>query len=82
MFEGKTTIKFSREAAMALMSHNLSDMFKMSLEVTAMDMEYDGLEVKFQPTKEKSPKPQAASSTVPPEPKQESEETLEEKAKQ
>jgi len=47
MFEGKTTIKFSQEAAMLMMSRNLSDMFKMPLEVTAMDMGYDGLEVKF-----------------------------------
>jgi len=53
MFEGTTTIKFSKEAARLMMTQNLSDMFKMPLEVTALDMNYDGLEVKFGPPKEK-----------------------------
>jgi len=51
MFED-TTIKFSKETAMLIMSQNLSDMFKVPLEVTAMDMNYNGLEVKFGPVKE------------------------------
>ena len=51
MFED-TTIKFSKETAMLIMSQNLSDMFKVPLEVTAMDMNYNGLEVKFGPAKE------------------------------
>jgi len=60
MFED-TTIKFSKETAMLMMSQNLSDMFKIPLEVTAMDMTYSGLEVKFGPPKEEAPeKPQAA----------------------
>lgn len=58
MFEGRTTIKFSKEAAMLMVSKNLSDMFNMPLEVTAMDYLYDGLEVKFGPPKEPEPEPE------------------------
>jgi hypothetical protein len=56
MFEGETTIKFSKEAAMLMLTQNLSDMFKMPLEVTAMDMTYSGLEVTFGPPQEQTPK--------------------------
>jgi len=74
MFED-TTIKFSKETAMLMMSRNLSDMFKIPLEVTAMDMSYSGLEVKFGPPKEKAPeKPQPASPEVQPKPESEQEE--------
>jgi len=73
MFED-TTIKFSKETAMLMMSQNLSDMFKMPLEVTAMDMSYSGLEVKFGPPKAKDPEPQAASPAVQPKPESEQEE--------
>lgn len=53
MFEGETTIKFSKEAGMLMMSQNVSDMFKIPLEVTAMEMTYSGLEVTFGPPKDK-----------------------------
>ena len=47
MFEGETTITFSKEAGMLMMSRNVSDMFKMSLEVTALDSTYSGIEITF-----------------------------------
>lgn len=74
MFEGETTIKFSKEAAMLMLSQNLSDMFKMPLEVTSLDMTYIGLEVTFGPPQEPLPKVKA----VPPEPERELEETVDE----
>ncbi|HUS74324.1 MAG TPA: hypothetical protein VMY06_14785 [Sedimentisphaerales bacterium] len=74
MFEGKTTITFSEEAAMLMMSQNVSDMFKMPLEVTAMGFDYNGLEVKFGPVKEKVPEPQAVSPAVRPKPESEQDE--------
>ena len=70
MFED-TTIKFSKETAMLMMSQNLSDMFKIPLEVTAMDMSYNGLEVKFGPSKESMKEAKAA---VQPKPESEQEE--------
>ena len=51
MFEN-TTIMFSKETAKSMMSQKLSDMFNVPLEVTALDMNYNGLEVKFGPAKE------------------------------
>lgn len=55
MFEGKTTIKFSKEAAMLMMSQNVSAMFNMPLEVTAMEEDYSGLEITFEAPKEQIP---------------------------
>jgi len=66
MFED-TTIKFSKETAMLIMSQNLSDMFKVPLEVTAMDMNYNGLEVKFGPVKENM---KEAKEAIQPKPEQ------------
>ena len=67
MFEGETTIKFSKEAAMLMLSQNLRDMFKMPLEVSAMDYAYDGLKVTFAPPQEQAPE----EPELPAEPKQE-----------
>ena len=78
MFEGETTIKFSKEAAMLMMSQNVSAMFKMTLEVTEMDMTYSGLEITFGMPQEKIlEKPESL-----PESESEPEETLEEKAEE
>lgn len=74
MFEGETTIKFSKEAGMLIMSQKMSDMFKIPLEVRAMDMTYRGLEVTFGPPQEPLPE----EKTFPPEPERESEETADE----
>jgi len=67
MFED-TTIMFSKKTAMSMMSQKLSDMFKVPLEVTAMDMNYNGLEVKFGPVKEAKeaiqPKPEQCPEEV------------------
>ncbi len=49
MFEGETTIKFSKEATRLMMSQNLSDMFHIPLTVTDVDYNYDGLKVTFIP---------------------------------
>lgn len=62
MFEGQTTIKFSKEAGMLMMSQNVSAMFNMSLEVTAMDYKYDGLEITFGPPKKPEQKPEVLSN--------------------
>lgn len=52
MFEGETTIKFSKEASKLIMSQNMSSMFGMPLEVTELDYGYDGLKITFQPPQE------------------------------
>jgi hypothetical protein len=54
MFEGQTTIKFSKKAGMLIMSKNLSSMFGIPLEVTSMDMTYQGLEVTFESPQEQN----------------------------
>lgn len=73
MFEGETTIKFSKEAAMLMMSQNVSAMFNMPLEVTEMDMTYSGLEITFG-----MPQEEISKETLS-EPESEPEEALEEK---
>ena len=76
MFEGKTTIKFSKEAAMLMMSQNVSAMFNMPLEVTEMEESYSGLEITFSvPDGKILKKPE-------PEPESEQDETLNEKAEE
>lgn len=47
MFEGETTIEFSKEAALLMMSRNMTDLFKMDLQATDLDYGYDGLKVTF-----------------------------------
>lgn len=71
MFEGETTIKFSKEAGMLMMSQNVSALFNMPLEVTAMDYTYSGLEITFGPPQKKIPE----EPKLLPEREQESEET-------
>ena len=47
MFEGKTTITFSKEATRLMLSENVSRMFNMALEVLSYEDNYDGLKVEF-----------------------------------
>lgn len=51
MFEGETTIEFSKEAAILMMSQNITDLFKMPLEVTDLEYSsYSGLKLTFAST--------------------------------
>lgn len=47
MFEGNTTITFSKEAARLMLSENVSRMFNMTLDVTSYEDDYNGLTVTF-----------------------------------
>jgi hypothetical protein len=49
MFEGETTITFSKEAGRLMMSQNVTAMFGIPLTVTDLRYDYEGLRVTFAP---------------------------------